>query len=253
MEYKAVSESSVFKDGRPPPVVDLDLDEEVVLKRYDMMLRTFIMKGQFTLLKREFTTEDIGRNMQSTLLDYSVSYAFQGSDYIDEILTNMQYTVLQAALILTITMSFYMSPPDIKSDHNKRLFSAFIGVSACTHIFVLILITILTALFYSPYCYAEAMYLRVKCKSQFILSTVLNYVANIFAIMAMLVSGFDRYVVDGAVQLYFVGILAALVTYLIQNGKLGARNQDERVFMFYKKYCDPNGELKDEYLEKIYK
>lgn len=42
------------------------------------------------------------------------------------------------------------------------------------------------------------------------------------------------------------------MTVFITFAKLGVRLQDTTVFGFYAKYCDANGRLKREYLERVY-
>jgi len=98
----------------------------------------------------------------------------------------------------------------------------------------------------------DALILRVRFHWFFVATTATNYLALLTTMASMLIAGFDRSNVDGGVQLYcFVLILMAVIAFKVMVGK-GERQQDKRCLAFYKKYCDPNGELKDEYLQMIY-
>jgi hypothetical protein len=51
--------------------------------------------------------------------------------------------------------------------------------------------------------------------------------------------------------MYAAAGIVGLVYFFITSVKAGSRDQDVRSFLFYRKYCDTNGELKDIYLKKI--
>jgi len=82
---------------------------------------------------------------------------------------------------------------------------------------------------------------------------ILNYIADIATVVAVLLAGFNRGFIDGVVQLYMIPLIVWLFYYLKQGSLIAKEYQDIRQFDFYKKYCDPNGDLKDEYLELIKK
>ena len=112
---------------------------------------------------------------------------------------NFQYTVLQAALILTITIPLYVSPPDLSTDSNLRAFSFFIGISACIilntpqfisfilniglsaslHLYTIIGITIMSALFNRPYTEADTVLVRIENNFLLVLATICNYISGI--------------------------------------------------------------------------
>jgi hypothetical protein len=66
---------------------------------------------------------------------------------------NLSYTVLQAALILTITIPLYINVPEFSSASSTRAFSAVVGFSAFSHVLVLLGCTIQTIFrFYKKCC-----------------------------------------------------------------------------------------------------
>ena len=175
-----------------------------------------------------------------------------GSDYIEKIQNNLNNTVLQATLILTITLTFYISLPEFNRENNATAFSALVGFSAFVHLICIILSIIFSAVLYMGSADVDALILRVRFHWFFVATTATNYLALLTTMASMLIAGFDRSNVDGGVQLYcFVLILMAVIAFKVMVGK-GERQQDKRCLAFYKKYCDPNGELKDEYLQMIY-
>lgn len=82
---------------------------------------------------------------------------------------------------------------------------------------------------------------------------VANYIADIATVTAVFLAGFNREFIDGAVQLYTIPLIIWLFYYLLKGSAIAKEYQDIRQVEFYKKYCDPNGDLKDEYLELIAK
>ena len=97
---------STLKGNRIEEPIHGDLDEVEVLKRFDSMLRALVCRNRFKLLSKPMTLGDRGH--ADTLHELCVIYAFDGGGYIAEIRENIQYTVLQAALILTITIGLYV-------------------------------------------------------------------------------------------------------------------------------------------------
>ena len=124
--------SYYHKGDRLEEPIPNDLDEIEVLKRFDSMLRTLVCRGRFTLLSKPLTLEILKKSFQDTLHELCVIYAFDGVDYIGEIRENIQYVVLQAALILTITIGLYVSPPDFEDENLLRAFSSLSGFAGNT-------------------------------------------------------------------------------------------------------------------------
>jgi hypothetical protein len=243
---------SVLPDGGDD-VMDLTCNEIECLKRYHTMFRVLIESGQYQPLTRELTEEDVGKNIQTTIVDWSVSQALQGSDAIEEMNMNLSYTVLQAALILTITIPLYINVPEFSSPSFTRAFSAVVGFSAFSHVLVLLGCTIQTFIFSRPYSDADTYLQRIECYGLILFIVAMNYVALVSGLVATLIAGFGRYFVDGAVQLYLVGFLVYIGFIFVNAVQRTGHNQDIRILRFYKKYCDIDGQLKDKYIEMLRK
>jgi hypothetical protein len=112
--------------------------------------------------------------------------------------------------------------------------------------------TMLTALMNGAYTAIDTMLVRVRFHSAFAIVILVNYIAVLSTMTAIFIIGFERELIDGAVQLYATVGAVGLISLFVAFAKYGIRYQDERTLMFYNKYCDPNGELKDEYLTLIY-
>lgn len=251
-----------FKDKRGEPAIDLIFDSVEILKRYDNIFRALILRGvkmggfrtkPFTLLTREFTEADIGRNMRYTVLYFSTAHAFQGAQYVGDILTNMQYTVLQAALILTITVTLYISPPAIEEERLQIIFSALLGFSSLCHLGTIISCTILCAVFNGAISEVDTTIMFIQNHRIYSSVTAFNYIAIVAALASMMVAGYARTYTEGNIQLvYSIVMIVVLVFIGLRSGNRVYKNQDVRAFAFYKQYCDPDGQLKSEYLELIY-
>eukprot|EP01038_Epipyxis_sp_PR26KG_P009738 gene9738-13104_t len=234
------------------PEFDLDVDETEVLKRYHTVYKAFVAREMFPKYTEALTERDIGRNIQNTLIDFSVSHALQGSSYIAEIQTLMQYLVLQSALILTIDMPLYINPIQFKNETTAHVFSAVVGFAAISFLACIIACTILSGTLNMVYSAVDGMIMRVKMKVTLVLVNIINYLAIIATITAMLLAGFDRSYLDGYVQLYGGAVVIGLFyLYYMFPASIGTYMQDVRAYMFYKKYCKISGELKEEYLKKI--
>jgi hypothetical protein len=241
---------SVLPDGGDD-VMDLTCNEIECLKRYHTMFRVLIESGQYQPLTRELTEDDVGKNLQSTILDWSVNQALQGKEAIEEMNMNLSYTVLQAALILTITIPLYINVPEFSSDNITRAFSAVVGFSAFSHVLVLIGCTIQTFIFSRPYSDADTYMQRIECNGLIIFIVAMNYIALFSGLVATLLAGFGRAFVDGVVQLYMIGFLGYVIAVFVNAVQRTGHNQDIRILRFYKKYCDIDGQLKDEYIEML--
>jgi hypothetical protein len=235
--------------------VDFDDDIVEVLRRYESIYCAFMLfKVYPAVLKKPLELTDIGKNIQDSLVDYCCAFAMLGERHVERIQTNIQYTVLQSALILTISTSLYIQLPDIfQSDYMKTAFSAICGFAAFQQLIVIIGCTIISSLLNRPYAYCDGTLARVKAFSLLIIVTIVNYVANLATMIAMLVAGFARSVTDGAIQLYSVVLVVAIIHMFVNLNGLGERYQDTRALRFYLQYCDPmTGRLKEEYLKVVY-
>jgi hypothetical protein len=233
-------------------IFDLEKDEDEILRRYETVFRSLVANKICKPLERRYDENDVGKNIQFSILDWSTCHALQGEDYIAEIQMNMQYTVLQSALILTISMPLYIDPPSFESNTNAHAFSAVIGIAAFCQLVCIIGCTISSALLNRPFTASDTMMARVGIQPMLVVVTVVNYIANLMTVVAMFVAGFARSDEDGYVQLYaIVMILGLFVLFIMIDGK-GSDLQDLRALRFYQKYCDDNGRLKREYLLRIY-
>ena len=163
----------------------------------------------------------------------------------------MQYTVLQAALILTISMPLYISPPDFSSEDIAHVFSGMIGGAAFTQISCIIGITILSALWNRPYCPVDRMIARVETQYLFVTTTFVNYLSQLLTMAAMFVAGFDRAYIDGYVQLYAIVVVFGIFALFVKLLGKGDRYQDQRTLAFYDRYCEDSGRLWPKYIAMI--
>ncbi len=232
--------------------MDLEQDEEEVLRRYETIFRSLVAKKILQPLTRRYNENDIGRNIQGTIIDWSVCHGLQGDKYIEEIQMNMQYTVLQSALILTISMPLYIDPPSFDDDNNAHGFSAIVGIAAFCQLGVIIACTIAAAALNRPFSGGDTMVARVQAQSLIVVINVANYISNLATVAAMFIAGFARSTLDGGIQLFACVMIIGLFALFISSDKSGKIAQDQRVLSFYDKYCEDNGRLKREYLLRVY-
>lgn len=224
------------------PAIDLDHDEDEVLKRYHTMFTILKNRKICPVFPRPMVEADIGVCIQLTAVDFAVCHAIQGSGYIDEIQDNNNYLVLQAALILTITMPSFINPPDFEDSQTEHFFSACMGIAAFTHLFVIIGATIFAAILNSPFTASDTMVARIQSQILLVTIQVMNYIANILFIIAALTAGFNRSDIDGGIQLIVCGLYLCGLLFLFVKAKGdNAKFQDSRVYLFYKKYCHRGG------------
>jgi len=231
---------------------DLEKDEDEILKRYESIYRTLVSNKVCKPLTRRYDEKDLNKNIQFTIIDWCTCHALQGEDYINEIQMNMQYNVLQSALILTISMPLYISPPDFGDDTTAHAFSAVVGGAAFCQLGSIIGCTIASALLNRPFTGVDTMIARIEAQTLLVLDTVINYIGNLMTVSAMFIAGFARTFLDGAVQLFAVVMIISLFYIFIRSDQRGSGLQDIRILQFYTKYCDDNGRLKREYLLRIY-
>lgn len=234
--------------------VDLDQDIIEVFRRYESIYCSFLLFKLYTgKLDKVLTMSDVGKCVQDTLVDYSVAFAMLGVSHVERIQMNMQYTVLQSALILTISMPLYIQLPSFSSTQSQHIFSAIVGFAAFQQLIVIIGCTIISALLNRPYVPCDGTVARYRVFLLLILVSVVNYIASVATLAAMLVAGFARHFIDGVVQLYVILVVFYLVKLFAYTNSLGVNLQDKRVVAFYEKYCEPQtGRLKEEYLKLVY-
>lgn len=183
-----------------------------------------------------------------------MNYAIQGQGYVDENQMNLQYVVLQAALILTITYTYYIEP-GLSDKTLNHAFSFVMGLSAMLHIATIVMATITTGAFNMCYTELDTAVFKVTMDFGHGLQTIiniLNYVAVIAAIVGMFIAGFDRSNLDGYLQLYGIAVILGLLVFFVKMLFKGGEIQNYRAYLFYKKYCEIDGQLKQKYLDTLY-
>ena len=228
---------------------DMNLDEIEVIQRYDSASKALSYFGVRPFLTEEVKNEN---QFQDTIVDYSMSYAFEGKEYISEIQTAMQYSVLQAALILTISLPQYLDPAVTTDGSLGTIYSFFVGFSAIFHIMTIIFCTIFSGSLNMAYNGVDALVIRVKRNDAFVLIQILNYFADTAILLAMMIAGFDREYLDGYLQLYAIPVVIFIIFFFVKFHFLACKIQNVRSMMFYKKYCSPDGSLRPDVLEFIY-
>jgi len=197
-------------------------------------------------LRQEYNTS----NMSDSLVEWSVSYAIEAEDFVGGDLTNIQYLVLQAALLLTITLPQYLSP-----SNGNDSFTIIMGISGLCHIFVILMSTSLVAAIVMPFGSIDSHITRAQFDWIFILIQVVNYIGDLLLLVGLVISGFNS---SSATESYTmlvatsVAFISALVISLYMVTFHGFRMQAHRAILFYKKYCIACGLLKPAYLAKIY-
>jgi hypothetical protein len=132
-----------------------------------------------------------------------------------------------------------------------RCFSAFIGFSAFSHLIVVVGNTIAASVLNRPYSPVDAIISRVEFNPLLVSVGFVNYLSVISGLGATWIAGFNRDATDGWVHAYIFFFVIALIYTFISGYSRGSMYQDCRAFRFYVKYCDYDGQLKDEYIEKI--
>jgi hypothetical protein len=199
-----------------------------------------------SFIKYQSTKKYDKSNIAFSIVDFSVSYGLQGYKYIEETQMNLQYLVLQAALVLTVTIPLYVSPPELIYDNHY--FSFFVGFSAFIHIIVIVSVTAFIAFLNKPYTNAETMIIRVETMSIYGAIFVGNYVSMLAFITAVLIAGFQRSSMDGGLMTFVIVLVICLLISCYKILKKGDDFQEERVLELYNKYCMSDGTLKPTYM-----
>lgn len=104
-----------------------------------------------------------------------------------------------------------------------------------------------------PYTDVDTLIARVQSDALIVSMNVINYIANMLFMSAMLIAGFKRADLDGYICLFAAPMVIGLFSmFLVTHGK-GSVLQDSRVFFFLEKYCQADGSLKPQYLKTIRK
>lgn len=233
-------------------LVEFEEKEVEILRRYETLYHTILQKRVLRPLRKPLSAADINVNIQGTIVDYSVAYALQGGEYVNEVTSMLNYNILQSSLLLTVCMPLFISLPSFDDDGYSHIFSGTIGAAAFCQTTVIIGTTILSAAFSRPYTDFEAVIIRIQSNIILVFIFVINYASFVLTICSMLIVAFERSDLDGLVQLYIVAFIVALFGYFIYCFRSGNEYQDNISFSFYSKYCQPSGRLKLKYLDMVY-
>lgn len=217
-------------------------DETTVLKRYDQVFKELVMREGYKMN---------GKFGQGTAIDWAVCYGIQGQEYVNEVMNTLNYTVLHAALLLTISLPAYVDPPDFNDDTLGHTFMAFAGISSLANLLSILAATVFVTILTRPYANVDTFIARLD-PTLFAMAITFDYVGVATLLALMLCAGFNRSYLDGYIQLYCGAIVLIIIAAWIHAWYLGDAAQLDRVALFKQTYCDHDGQLKDEYLSAIY-
>ena len=230
--------------------IDFDLNVTECLARFYALFRVLKRKG-LPLLSHRSNLQEKSLSINSSGFKSAVAYALKGDQYLAELQVDIQYVVLQAALILTISLPLYIDPPSLSSESCNRAFSALMGCSAFLHLYTILACSVLTFAYNQAFTKTDAIISSFAHENIYFWIRRANLAADISALLAAFISAFSRNIIDGSIQLY-APFLVAFSGYLFFSRLIWSiRIQDERVWHFYRKYCQENGELKQKYLTMI--
>lgn len=232
--------------------LDMDLNEMDCLKRYYSTHRALARNRVCPPLKSEGLVEtDIGRNMQNSIVDWSVSHAMKGDRVICQVRSSLHTVILQASLFLIITVPYYINMRGFSHYDESRSFSFFMGFASFMFISVVMLSLFLDSILQRAYAPIDALITYIEYKPLWKVIQAMDYLGIIALVVAMFIAAFDRNLVDGVVQLWApLLFLAFIILFLTADGK-ESRIQDMRIYRFYRKYCNKDGSLRDEYTRAI--
>ena len=145
---------------------------------------------------------------------------------------------------MTITVPMYVSPPNLTE--NEHFFSFFVGFSACVHIVVIVSVTALTMFLNSPYTESETMIVRIETIPIYAAIMIGNYISMMNFIAALLIAGFNRSILDGALQTFVIILIICLlysVTKIFEKGNNGF--QLDRALEFFMDRGGPDNSQSD--------
>lgn len=251
--------------------IDFELlsNEDEILKRYDAMYWLLTERGRYpsTIFMRYILPGNNcnpfpkGRRLKREeclelgCLDWCVAHALNGdsgSNYIGEIQQQLNYVILQAALLLTITGPEFISPPSFASSYMTHTFSGIMGFSAFLYLTTIILATTMSNYINKPYVPSLTMLARIEANNYIKLMSLMLYTASTAFVVAFLLVAYERSPIDFYAQLYVIAIIIFLACVIYQNVVAGLELQRESVWQFYERFCDADGRLMQKYLDSIY-
>lgn len=217
-------------------------EETAMLRRYDAVFREIVRHG----------LPINGKCDQGSIIDWSACYAIQGSSYFDEVASSLNFTILHAALLVTIAIPAYISPPDFDSSLQKHVFVALMGLSSMCNLVCILLCTIFNTMMSRPYTDIDVMMVRIFHVHTLAGAITADYIGILALLTAVLVAGFNLSRIDGYIQLYIIFIVIIVVIGWIYGTQLTDKFQLKAAEAFKAKYCDDDGQLKDEVLTRIF-
>jgi hypothetical protein len=189
---------------------------------------------------------------QGSLIDWAVCYALSGEEYFNEIATTINFTVLHAALLLTISMPNFISPPDFEYERLGHYYMFTMGLSAMTHLTCILCSTIYISNLTRPYRGSDSMLMRMDDNIMFI-AIVCDYLGVISLAIGMVMAGCNSSYSDGYVHMYYLAAISLMIVlFWAYSGHVILEMQADNCVAFRNQYLDEDGQLKDEYLYKIY-
>jgi hypothetical protein len=104
-----------------------------------------------------------------------------------------------------------------------------------------------------PYTDVDTLIARVQSDAIIVSMNVVNYLANMLFLSAMLIAGFKRAELDGYICIFAAPMVVFLFSMFLYTHGKGTVLQDSRTFFFLTKYCNADGSLKPQYLKKAHK
>lgn len=224
---------------------DHDTDELVILTRYHDMINILNQRlpNKDEAVKNPFAG--------GGHVDFSVTYAVAGNEYFDEMQTHLNYTVLHAALLLTVTLPAFLQPNEFSNSTDRHAFIILMGIASVANLFSIMFSTVFSTALLRPYKAADTMVSRIKFVEIFVWSVVTDYVGVITLLAAVIVAGFEFSDLDGYIMLVGLPLAVYLIYQWITTSSYSSYSQRENVKHFRAVYLDDEGFLLDKYLSLI--
>lgn len=186
------------------------------------------------------------------VIDWAVAYAFTKGEWYGETLsTRLQNAMIVSALLLTVTASFFISPPEL-SEVSQRIFSYACGVSSLFFMFSIVFgIQFIENAMSRCYTESDRFNLIVKQYKFMNLSQVFSYIGGLSFPIFLIIPVYSNYVKTDAIILYVIMILGFLVLLAIQllTQSQGGASQQDRIDVM-QNLCDDNGQLHVDFYPK---
>lgn len=225
-----------------PPAIDAEIDVKPVLARYENFFQI--------LVKKKFPVD--GSCKQNSTIDWCVCYALSGNDYILEIQNFVNYTVLHASLLLTISFPAYIDPPEFESLYLKQHFMFFCGASIVSHITSVLVCTIYFTNLNRAYRASDAMTTRID-DLMMKLGIFFDYLGIICLLICFYFVGANYSYAASYTHLFYSGVITfgIVVAFAHYGFKLDG-DQQHVAEVFKEKYCDEFGYLSKESLYMLH-